>query len=177
MQPSGLIFSSLVVMGVAGCGKSSLGQALATALGWPFVEGDAFHPPASVAKMRAGHALDDADRQGWLRDLGEQLALRTPLVLSCSALRRRYRDGLRQARPGLGFVYLEISPALALQRVQARGGQHLFPASLVDSQFLTLEPPMDEPSVICVAAELPARLQLQRVLEQLGDSPEAKPTG
>lgn len=175
MQPSGLIFSSLVVMGVAGCGKSSLGQALAAALGWPFVEGDDFHPPASVAKMRAGRALDDADRQGWLCDLGGQLAQRAPLVLSCSALRLRYRDGLRQARPGLGFVYLHISPALALQRVQARAARHLFPASLVESQFATLEPPVDEAGVICVDAALPERRQLQEVLGQLGDRPVAAP--
>jgi hypothetical protein len=101
----------IVVMGVAGCGKSSLGAALAQAEGLPLVEGDDFHSAANRAKMSQGIALTDADRDGWLDILGEQLQAHPGgMVLTCSALKRRYRDRLRLARPGLRFVFLEISP-------------------------------------------------------------------
>ncbi|MET0520326.1 MAG: gluconokinase [Burkholderiaceae bacterium] len=152
--------SNIVIMGVAGCGKSSLGQALAAALGWRYIEGDAHHAPASIAKMRAGIALTDADRSGWLDELGRMLAA-TPngQVLACSALKRRYRDQLRAACPGLRFVFLEISHALALQRVAARAEQHLFPATLVDSQFAALESPVGEPGVLRLDAALPPEQQ------------------
>ena len=157
-----------VVMGVAGCGKSSLGQALASALGCHYIEGDAHHSAANVAKMRAGIALTDADRSGWLQLLGEQLGQQPDgSVLACSALKKAYRDWLRQAAPGLRFVFLEISREQSLQRVAARGDQHLFPISLVDSQFATLEPPLGEPGVLVVdAAQNPAQ-QLGQVLHWL----------
>jgi gluconokinase len=101
----------IVVMGVAGCGKSSLGAALALAEGLPLVEGDDFHSPANRAKMSQGIALTDADRDGWLDILGQQLQAHPGgMVLTCSALKRRYRDRLRQARPGLRFVFLDIEP-------------------------------------------------------------------
>src|SRR3990167_3194710 len=101
--------SWLVIMGVAGCGKSSLGRALAEALSLPLVEGDDFHSPESRDKMSRGVALTDADRDGWLDTLGEQLLSRPDgAVLTCSALKRAYRERLRAARPGLRFVFLDI---------------------------------------------------------------------
>jgi gluconokinase len=155
---------AIVVMGVAGCGKTSVGEALAQALGWPFIEGDAHHAPASIAKMQAGQPLTDEDRWGWLDRLGELLAGQAPVVLSCSALKRAYRDRLRAACPSLGFVFLEIDKPLALKRVAARAAGHIFPASLVDSQFATLEPPTGEPGVVTVPAALPVAEQVRHAL-------------
>ena len=160
--------SNIVVMGVAGCGKSSLGQALAGTCGWPYIEGDAHHSPASIAKMRAGMALTDADRSGWLARLGELLREAPQgAVLACSALKLAYRAQLRQASPGLRFVFLDIGRELSLQRVAARADQHLFPASLVDSQFATLESPVGEAGVLRVDAALSPAEQLSQVLAWL----------
>ncbi len=158
---------ALVVMGVAGCGKTSVGLGLANALGWAFIEGDAHHAPASIVKMQAGQPLTDEDRWGWLDRLGGMLASEAPVVLSCSALKRVYRDRLRAACPALGFIYLEIDKALALERVAARASGHIFPASLVDSQFQTLEPPTGEAGVVTVSAALPPTEQLAEVLRLL----------
>lgn len=147
---------STVVMGVSGCGKSSLGAALARESGLPLIEGDDFHAPESVSKMRAGIPLTDADRAGWLAALGNELARRPEgAVLTCSALKRDYRERLRAAAPGLRFVYLALSPAEAERRVAARAGAHMFPASLVANQFATLESPVGEPGVLAVDATAP----------------------
>lgn len=152
-------------MGVAGCGKSSLGRALAEALDWAYIEGDAHHAPTSIAKMRAGIALTDEDRSGWLDRLGTELQ-RHPqgVVLACSALKRAYRQGLRAASPGLGFVFLDITRELSLQRVAERAADHLFPVSLVDSQFAALESPTGEPGVLRLDAALSRGEQLQQAL-------------
>ena len=107
----------LIVMGVSGCGKSSLAQALATALKWTCIEGDAFHPPANVEKMRAGVALTDADRAGWLDALGQQLQQHEQAVLTCSALRLAYRNRLRQSSPGVGFVHLMLTQEQASAQI------------------------------------------------------------
>jgi len=140
-------------MGVAGCGKSSLGAALAQATGLRLVEGDDFHSPASRAKMSQGVALNDADRDGWLGVLSAQLRAHPEgLVLTCSALKRAYRERLRQAAPGLRFVFLDISREQAQARVAARAPLHFFSTSLVDSQFATLEAPTGEPGVLRVDA-------------------------
>lgn len=161
--PSAPTATALVVMGVAGCGKSSLGRACAEALNWPLLEGDDYHSPESVAKMKAGIALTDADRQGWLTRLGQLLAERPDgVVLTCSALRQRYRDRLRAARPGVHFAYLELDEPTARQRVAARAG-HFFSPSLVASQFATLESPVGEPGVLRLDATLP----LERLREQV----------
>ncbi|OWQ84159.1 gluconokinase [Roseateles aquatilis] len=154
-------------MGVAGCGKTSVGQGLATALGWVFIEGDAHHSPASIAKMQAGQALTDEDRWGWLERLGQMLADQAPVVLSCSALKRAYRDRLRLACPALRFVFIDIDKALALQRVADRADRHFFSASLVDSQFTTLESPIGEPGVVTVPATLALSAQVERALDLL----------
>ena len=112
----------LVVMGVAGCGKSAVGQRLAQALGLPLIEGDDFHPKRNIHKMQQGIALTDDDRADWLRLLGEQLAAQPRgAVLTCSALKRAYRDRLRAAAPGLRFVFMDIGRGDALQRVASRG--------------------------------------------------------
>lgn len=146
----------LVIMGVAGCGKSSLGRSVAEALSLPLVEGDDFHSPASRDKMSRGVALTDADRDGWLDTLGAQLlACPDGAVLTCSALKRTYRERLRAARPGLRFVFLDIGHADALQRVAQRAGTHFFSSSLVDSQFATLESPVGEAGVLRVDAMKP----------------------
>ena len=145
----------LVVMGVSGCGKSSLGQALAEALDVPLIEGDDFHPATNVEKMSRGIALTDADRIGWLATLGQALANAPEgAVLSCSALKRSYRDQLRAAAPGLRFVFMELRREEAECRVAARAGagDHMFPASLVANQFATLESPEGEAGVLVVDA-------------------------
>jgi gluconokinase len=142
----------LVVMGVAGCGKSSLGRGVAEQCALPLIEGDDFHSPESVSKMRAGNALTDEDRAGWLNALAAELARHSQgAVLTCSALKRSYRDRLRTSVPGLRFVFLDLDRATAHSRVSARA-EHFFPASIVDSQFATLEPPTGEPGVLRVDA-------------------------
>jgi gluconokinase len=156
---------SVVVMGVAGCGKSSLGTALAGAERAALVEGDEFHSAENREKMRRGDALTDADREGWLRTLGDKLRERPrDLVLTCSALKRAYRDRLREALPGLRFVFLEIGREDARARVAARAPAHFFSPSLVDSQFATLESPVGEPGVLRLDATAP----LPRLLEEVG---------
>lgn len=167
--------AALVVMGVAGCGKSSLGKACAEALAWPLLEGDDYHCPQSLAKMKAGIALTDADRQNWLMRLSQLLADRPHgVVLTCSALRKRYRDQLRAARPGVQFAYLDVDESTARQRVAARTG-HLFPPSLVASQFATLEPPLGEPGVLRLDATLPLERLRDQVLAWLRFTTESLP--
>ena len=143
----------IVVMGVSGCGKSSVGARLADALGTGFVEGDALHPPHNVALMAAGTPLTDADRAGWLASIGARLAQARDdgqgLVVSCSALKRRYRDGLRAACPGLRFVYLQGSAALLRERLRHRTG-HYMPPALLDSQLATLEPPGADEAALAI---------------------------
>lgn len=145
---------SIVIMGVAGCGKSSLGEAVARASGLPLVEGDDHHSPANRDKMARGIPLTDVDRQDWLVSLGAQLQAHPDgAIVTCSALKRAYRDRLRQAAPGLRFVFLEISRAQAQARVSARSA-HFFSTSLVDNQFATLEPPLGEAGVLHLNATL-----------------------
>ena len=156
--------ASIVVMGVAGCGKSSLGAAVAADAGLPLVEGDDFHPPGNRQKMSAGVPLSDADHVDWLATLGEQLRTHPDgLVLTCSALKRAYRDTLRAACPGLRFVFLDISRDDAQRRVAGRGAAHFFSTDLVDSQFATLESPVSEPHVLRVGALAPLADQRREV--------------
>jgi gluconokinase len=157
--------ASVVFMGVAGCGKSSLAAAVAQAQAARLVEGDDFHSAESRAKMSCGIALTDADREDWLKVLSDQLRnADAGIVLTCSALKRAYRDQLRRAAPGLRFVYLDIDRDAALARVAGRAA-HFFSAGLVDSQFATLEPPTGEPGVLRVDA-LAALPQLQAEVNQ-----------
>jgi len=160
-------------MGVAGCGKSSLGEACAQRLGLRLLEGDAFHSPASLEKMQGGVPLSDADRAAWLALLARQLAQPgAGLVLTCSALRRAYRDTLRAGSPGLRFVFLQLSEIEARKRVAARLG-HVFPASLVASQFETLENPQGEPGVLVLDATRPLPELCDAVCAWLAASVEA----
>ena len=131
----------VTVMGVSGSGKTTVGAALAQRLRVPFVDADDLHPPANVAKMSAGIPLDDADRLPWLRTVGAWLAEHAARggVTSCSALRRSYRDVLREAAPEQVFVHLAGDREVIARRVAGRPG-HFMPAALVDSQFATLEP-------------------------------------
>ncbi|MDR7305393.1 gluconokinase [Rhodoferax saidenbachensis] len=148
--------NSIVIMGVAGCGKSSLGAALAQADHLTLLEGDDYHSLASREKMRQGIALTDADRDGWLATLGDALRAQPQgLVVTCSALKRSYRERLRQAAPGLRFVFLDIDKAQAQARVVARAPSHFFSTSLVDNQFATLESPVGEAGVLRVDALRP----------------------
>ena len=140
----------VVVMGVSGSGKTTVGAALADALGLRFVDGDALHPAANVAKMAAGIPLDDADRAPWLDAVGAVLA-DGPVVVACSALKRAYRDRLRAAAPGLQLVFLDGDRALLASRMTARPG-HFMPASLLDSQLATLERP--EPDEHALTADI-----------------------
>ena len=144
----------VVVMGVAGCGKSAVGRLMALQLGLPLVEGDEFHSPGNIAKMQRGVALNDDDRAGWLETLGAALG-RQPqgVVLTCSALKAAYRDSLRHAMPGLRFVHLAISQAESLRRVGQRA-DHFYPPSLVASQFEALQDPAGEPGVLTLAADV-----------------------
>jgi len=148
--------NSIVIMGVAGCGKSSLGVAVAQQCGLVLVEGDDHHSDSSRQKMKQGIALTDADRDGWLATLSDQLRNSAHgLVVTCSALKRAYRERLRQASPGLRFVFLDITPEVSQARVAARAPQHFFSTSLVTNQFATLESPVGEPGVLRLDAQLP----------------------
>lgn len=131
----------IVVMGVSGSGKSTVGGLLAERLGVPYAEADDFHPAANVAKMSAGHPLDDADRAPWLDAIADWIAGRGDRggVVSCSALRRRYRDRLRAAAPDLFFLHLDGPPELIAARLAART-RHFMPSGLLASQFEALEP-------------------------------------
>ena len=145
----------VVVMGVAGCGKSAVGQLIAAQLGLPLIEGDDFHPASNVSKMQRGEALTDDDRADWLTTLGLELARHTEgAVLTCSALKAAYRESLRAAATPLFFVHLKISEAEALRRVARRAG-HFYPPSLVASQFAALQVPSGEAGVLTLDGEAP----------------------
>lgn len=155
-------------MGVAGCGKSSLAQTVAAAIGLPLIEGDDHHSVSNRARMSQGVALTDADRADWLATLARLLQAHPGgSVLTCSALKRAYRDQLRAAVPGLRFLFLEIDREAAAQRVAARAGSHFFHSSLVASQFETLEPPVGEAGVLRLDARLPLDQLRQQVLAWL----------
>jgi carbohydrate kinase (thermoresistant glucokinase family) len=164
----------LVVMGVSGCGKSTVAALLAGRLGWPFAEGDDFHPPANVAKMHSGHPLDDEDRRPWLAELArwidERLAEGSGGVVTCSALKRRYRDVLR--REGVVFVYLHGTHDQIARRMAARHG-HFMPVALLDSQFADLEEPgADENAIRVDIGDTPSQIA-DRILHRLHLAGEA----
>lgn len=143
----------LVLMGVSGCGKSTIAALIAGRLHWEFEEGDDLHPAANVAKMAAGHPLDDSDRMPWLAKVADWIDDRIDAgengVITCSALKRSYRDILNRRRAGVLFVYLAGSRELIASRITARQG-HFMPAGLLDSQFGALEEPADDEPAIRV---------------------------
>lgn len=155
-------------MGVAGCGKSSLAAAVSASLALPLVEGDDHHGASNRSKMQRGIALTDADRADWLDTLASLLqAQPAGLMLTCSALKRAYRERLRAAAPGLRFVFMDIEEAEAQRRVAARAREHFFPPALVASQFATLESPVGEAGVLRVDAALPLQEQRAAVMRWL----------
>jgi gluconokinase len=173
---------TVVVMGVSGSGKTTVALRLVGGLGWPFVEGDEFHPADNVAKMHSGHALDDDDRWPWLeavaRWIGEREAAAEDAVVTCSALKRSYRDVLRRDHPSVWFAHVSASPTALRERVETRGG-HYMPASLLDSQLATLEPlDPDEPGITMTSEGSPDEaawrvldaLRRERGLRHLGDT-------
>ena len=159
------------MMGVSGVGKTTVGEGLAAALGWTYAEGDDFHPEANVAKMAAGIPLTDEDRWPWLRSIGawmsDEIAAGRSAVVTCSALRRSYRDVLREGRPEVLFCHLTADPDLIGERVGLRA-DHYMPASLLPSQLATLEPlEPDEPGFE-VPADGDASVVVAEVLEVFG---------
>jgi carbohydrate kinase (thermoresistant glucokinase family) len=161
----------LIVMGVSGCGKSTVGQALGDVLGWDFRDGDAFHPPSNVAKMKSGAPLTDDDRWPWLtaisRFIDETRASGSHAIIACSALKRIYRDRLKGAHGDVVFVHLAGTKELIEARMAARKN-HFMPLGLLDSQFATLEPPAaDEPAIIVSVAGTPETI-VADVLAQTG---------
>lgn len=161
---------AVIVMGVTGAGKTTVGRLLAERMSWRFFDADDFHPPANVEKMRSGRALEEADRRPWLEKLraliDDELRAGRSLVLACSALRQNYRDVLVSSAGRVRFVYLKIRPETARSRLEARAG-HYMPAALIPSQFETLEEPED---AIVIDGELPpaeaAAVAFERLREQ-----------
>jgi len=153
-------------MGVSGSGKTTVGRHLASQLGLPFRDADDLHPASNILKMASGLALDDQDREPWLDAVAA--ALRdTPLVMACSLLKRRYRDRVRQVAPSLRLVYLQAGRGLLEGRVERR--HHAFmPASLLDSQLATLEPPTSDERPIIVDAGLPVDRIVEVIVRVLG---------
>ena len=160
----------LVLMGVSGCGKTSVAANLAGRLGWPFEEGDALHPPANVEKMKAGHALDDADRAPWLARVADWVDQRLDAgedgLITCSALKRSYRSLIDRRGHGVLFVYLAGSRETIAARLAARMG-HFMPPSLLASQFADLEEPtQDEPAIRVDIGPSPAAIA-QTIVDRL----------
>lgn len=162
-----------VVMGVSGSGKTVVGARLAEALGVRFAEGDQFHPPENIARMSAGMPLRDEDRWGWLDVIGREIAdaerAGEALIIACSALKRVYRDRLRQASHNLRFVYLDTPRAVAAERVASRKN-HFMPASLVDSQFADLQPPAADENAVSFDTTVAIDAIVARAASLLGTS-------
>jgi gluconokinase len=161
----------VILAGVSGSGKTTVGSRLAGRLGWPFAEGDSFHPPANIAKMTAGIPLTDDDRWPWLAAIRAWIDARIAAggsgVVACSALKRSYRDYLREGRPDVRLVFLDVSRDQDLARLRARHG-HFFPPRLLDSQFADLEPPQpDEGALVLAARRSPDEL-VKAIISGLG---------
>ena len=164
----------LVLMGVSGCGKTTVAELLAQRLHWAFEEGDALHPRANVDKMAAGHALTDADRAPWLAKVADWVDARLDAgesgLITCSALKRSYRALIARRGSGVVFVYLAGSRATIATRLAARHG-HIMPASLLDSQFATLEEPAADEPAIRVEVGPPAATVAERIVSALALAP------
>lgn len=169
----------LVVMGVSGSGKTTVASMLAGRLGWVFAEGDDFHPPANVAKMHGGVPLDDDDRLPWLHAIAEQIdrwrAARENGVITCSALKRRYRAIIIGARPEVRLVYLKGDPDIIHRRLVARHG-HFMPTGLLRSQFEALEEPTPEERAIVAPVDQPPARLVDRILAALTPPSASNPS-
>jgi gluconokinase len=162
---------ALIVMGVSGSGKSTIAVALAERLGWTFEDGDRFHPASNVAKMSAGHPLNDEDRWPWLEAIADEIGRVCEtgghVVIACSALKRAYRDVLGRGREDVRLVFLDGSQALIADRLANRKG-HFMPPGLLDSQFKTLEPPAADERPIAVSIDAPVETIIDNIVAQLG---------
>ena len=165
---------ALIVMGVSGSGKSTIAVALAERLGWTFEDGDRFHPASNVAKMSAGHPLNDEDRWPWLEAIADEIGRVCEagghVVIACSALKRAYRDVLGRGRKDVRLVFLDGSQALIADRLAKRKG-HFMPPGLLDSQFKTLEPPAADERPIAVSIDAPVETIIDNIVAQLGTRP------
>lgn len=172
MQADGGVPSTtVVVMGVSGSGKTTVAERLAERLGWEFAEGDDFHPRANVEKMAQGHSLDDDDRWPWLRTIGgwidQREAAGRSVVVTCSALKRSYRDLLREGRPSVWFAHVTVDADVLRARLRERKG-HYMPASLLDSQLATLEPLKPDEAGAEVSGAAPPDAVVNHLLTALG---------
>lgn len=169
-RAEGGAITAIVVMGVAGSGKSTIGTLLAERLGWTFRDADDFHPPANVAKMSAGTPLTDEDRWPWLAAIGAWLdegpATGARRIVTCSALKRIYRDRLIAGREGVRLVYLDGSMALIAERMRARR-DHFMPPALLESQFAALEPPGEDEAAVKVGVDAAPGHVVDAVLQKL----------
>jgi gluconokinase/shikimate kinase len=169
----------LILMGVSGCGKSTVAAILASRLGWPFEEGDALHPQANIEKMAAGHPLTDADRGPWLAKVADWIGKRLDAgengLITCSALKRSYRDLINRRGSGLTFVFLAGSKETIAARLAARHG-HFMRASLLDSQFADLEEPAADEPAIRVDIGPPAAEIAEQIIEDFGLAARGKRT-
>jgi carbohydrate kinase (thermoresistant glucokinase family) len=160
----------IVLMGVSGSGKSTVGAELSRKLGWPFRDADSFHPAANVEKMSRGVPLTDEDRAPWLAAIAqwidERRRLSDPGIVSCSALKRAYRRRIIGGREGVRLVYLEGDKELIAERMQARTG-HFMPVSLLDNQFATLEEPRDDEAPVIVSIAAPPQQLADVVIQAL----------
>jgi gluconokinase len=161
---------AIVVMGVAGSGKTTIGEKLAEQLGWAYEDGDRFHPKANVEKMSAGHPLTDEDRWPWLQAIADEIdrvcSRAGHVVISCSALKRRYRDVLVHGRGDVRIVYLDGTQDLIARRLAARKG-HFMPPTLLESQFKTLQPPGPDENPITVSIDAPVEEIVDDIVRKL----------
>jgi gluconokinase len=171
---------ALIVMGVSGSGKSTVGEALAKRLGWLYEDGDKFHPASNVAKMAAGQPLTDEDRWPWLYAIADRIdrlsAVGLRCVIACSALRRVYRDILLHGRRDVRLVYLNGTQALIADRLSRRAG-HFMPQGLLTSQFNTLEAPTTDERPVTVSIAAPVKTIVDDVLRELDLRPASTASG
>jgi gluconokinase len=176
---TGMPVRVVVLMGVSGCGKTTTGKRLARALGWPFRDADEFHPPENIAKMSSGKPLDDNDRAPWLAAIASWVDERRQsaqcVVVSCSALKRAYREIIIGDRPDVALVYLKGSLSLIGDRLSRRRG-HFMPPELLKSQFATLEEPLPTEPALWVSMRMPPKRVVDRIVASL-DLPLARRIG